>query len=171
MIDAAPLREALRQLAEVVAGLDASRYASPPPGLGPGTVGSHVRHCLDHVQALIDATEGGRLDYDRRRRGSAMETDQDAALREMERLDRLLAGLPARVMGRAVTVVCLLDPARPAATLDSTLGRETAYVLSHTTHHNAIIGCLVRAMGGATPARFGYAAATLAAMEAGACAR
>ena len=43
----------------------------------------------------------------------------------------------------------------------STVGRELAYVLSHTIHHNAIIGSMVKALGGVLPERFGYAPSTV----------
>jgi uncharacterized damage-inducible protein DinB len=45
--------------------------------------------------------------------------------------------------------------------VDTSIGRELAYVLSHTIHHNAIIGAMVKTLGGALPQRFGYAPSTI----------
>jgi len=85
-------------------------------------------------------------------------------------MEERLKGLPERAMGRRVVVSSLLSPDRPPALLESTLGRELAYVVSHTTHHSALIGCLVAGMGHQLPERFGYAAATLAWMDRARCA-
>lgn len=164
-----PLRDALRQLAAVVARMDDAAYLRVPEGAGGG-IGSHVRHCLDHVQALLAWAEEGVVDYDRRRRGSVVETDRTAALAAIDRLEPALARLNGGMLGARVTVRSLLSAESPPVVMDSTLGRELAYVISHTTHHNALIGWLVRTGGGDVPDRFGYAAATLAWMEASRCA-
>jgi uncharacterized damage-inducible protein DinB len=43
----------------------------------------------------------------------------------------------------------------------TSVGRELAYVLSHTIHHNAIVGAMVKTLGGTPPQRFGYAPSTV----------
>jgi hypothetical protein len=58
----------------------------------------------------------------------------------------------------------------PPVQVASSVGREMAYVLSHTIHHNAIIGAMVRTLGGELPERFGYAPATIAFVKQRACA-
>ncbi|MEP7310592.1 MAG: hypothetical protein ABJA98_34245 [Acidobacteriota bacterium] len=40
-----------------------------------GSIGGHVRHCLDHVSTLLTADPATTLSYDRRQRGTAVETD------------------------------------------------------------------------------------------------
>jgi uncharacterized damage-inducible protein DinB len=164
-----PLREALRQLACVIEGLEDEPYRRSPAGAGGG-IGAHVRHCLDLVEALLAAAGDGHLDYDRRQRGSAVERERAAALRDIDRLDAALGRLPEAAMASRIVVSSLLSPEGPPARMESTLGRELAYVISHTTHHNALIGWLVRAFGAEVPLRFGYAAATLAWMEETRCA-
>lgn len=164
-----PLRQVLGQLAGVVSRLEDGAYRHVPLGAGGG-IGSHVRHCLDHVEALLEASRTGIVDYDRRRRGSAVETDRGAALAAMGRLDASLACLADEALAEWVAVSSMMRVDGPPAVMDSTLGRELAYVISHTTHHNALIGWLVRANGGEVPDRFGYAAATLAWMESSPCA-
>jgi uncharacterized damage-inducible protein DinB len=164
-----PLREALSQLATVIGRLDDAAYTRPPGGVG-GSIGAHVRHCLDHVEALLSGAAAGHVDYDRRRRGSQVEWDRGAARTEIVRIEDALARLGDASLERRVVVISLLSPAGPPARMESTIGRELAYVISHTTHHNALIGWLVRAAGADVPERFGYAAATLAWMQETRCA-
>jgi hypothetical protein len=45
-----------------------------------------------------------------------------------------------------------------------------AFVLSHTIHHNAIIGVMANTLDIPLPARFGYAPSTIAHQEKVACA-
>jgi uncharacterized damage-inducible protein DinB len=55
--------------------------------------------------------------------------------------------------------------------LGSTLGRELAFVLSHTVHHNAMIRGMITSLGRPLPGAFGYAPSTLAHRDATPCAR
>jgi uncharacterized damage-inducible protein DinB len=48
----------------------------------------------------------------------------------------------------------------------STIGRELAFVISHTIHHSAIINVLLRQRHVSTPTGFGYAASTPCALSA-----
>jgi uncharacterized damage-inducible protein DinB len=162
--------EALRELARVVAGLTAAQYMARPEGFR-GSIGEHVRHCLDHVAALDAGRATGRIDYDRRRRGTAIETDRAAALREIRRLADRLGGLEPAVLARPVAVAEAHAVGCGPVDLQSSLGRELAFVVSHTTHHNALVAALARALGGRVPEQFGYARSTLAWQEQTACAR
>jgi uncharacterized damage-inducible protein DinB len=54
---------------------------------------------------------------------------------------------------------------------ETSLGRELAFVLSHTIHHNALISVMAMLMGVSVPERFGYAPSTIAYLEKGQCAQ
>ena len=56
----------LEQLREVVTALPTSQYRARPAARVSGSIGEHVRHCLDHVSALVVAMYGDELTYDRR---------------------------------------------------------------------------------------------------------
>lgn len=169
----------LRQLSDVVRRLSDAEYAQKPVGVVESSVGGHVRHCLDHVRSLLDAIQTGDLNYDHRRRGTTIESSPDAAIKQMEALvlelreldddnddddDELVLEMPLRV-----TVLMSADAA--PIQVSSSVGRELAYVLAHTVHHNALIGAMVKTLGGWVPDRFGYAPSTLRHMEARSCAR
>jgi uncharacterized damage-inducible protein DinB len=151
----------LCELADVVGQLGDADYVRKPVGVIPGSVGGHVRHCLDHVTALLVAVATGQLDYDTRARGTPVETNRAAAIRalreaeaELDRLDPEHAAHPIRLC------VLMAADANPVE-VDTSIGRELAYVLSHTIHHNAIVGAMVKTLGGSPPQRFGYAPSTV----------
>src|SRR5688500_2178774 len=77
---ARPIEMLLRELGEVIEPLTDGQYVQKPVGVMPGSVGGHVRHCLDHVTALLGALETGWLDYDHRERGTPVENSREAAL-------------------------------------------------------------------------------------------
>jgi uncharacterized damage-inducible protein DinB len=161
----------LADLARVVTSLPAAHYAARPVGEFDASVGAHVRHCLDHVRALLLAGSTGRLDYDRRRRGTPVESHPAAALAEIARLRAGVLALAPEAGHRPVRVLDRLAAARGPIGADSTLGRELIFVVSHTTHHNAIIAAMVRRLGHEPPGRFGYAPSTVAYLTGSACAR
>src|SRR6516162_7733754 len=89
-----PIVAVLRQLADVIRAMTDEQYRRKPVGVVPSNVGGHVRHCLDHVEALLAGLEEGEVNYDHRRRGTEVETNRQAALDVIRRQERqLLAAL------------------------------------------------------------------------------
>jgi uncharacterized damage-inducible protein DinB len=156
------LAAALRQTAELLAGLTDEQYARKPGGALPSSIGGHVRHNLDHVACLLAGLPDGRLDYDRRERGTLVETDRRAALAAVRHLECDLLRFPWACAPAAVRLALLTAPDRPPVEVATTPARELAFVLSHTIHHNALIAVLAAAVGAAVPVGFGYAPATAA---------
>lgn len=136
-----------------------------------GAVGGHVRHCLDHVRALVDGAAEGEVDYDHRERGTGVETCPAAARAEARRLIAALAALEPEPAAAQLRVLVMPTRDGTAVRVGSSLARELAFVLSHTVHHHAIIKSMAYALGAATPRTFGFAPSTLAHQDAVACAR
>jgi uncharacterized damage-inducible protein DinB len=170
---AAVLAAVLEQLQAAVGTLRDEDYAMRPVGVVDSSIGGHVRHCLDHVRALLNAIETGTLDYDHRERGTSIETDRSAALTLMRTLrNRLLAlGDDHSMIERPLKLSVMMTADGPPMVVGTTLGREMAYVLSHTIHHNALIGTVIRLLGGWLPERFGDAPSTVAHLRGKPCAR
>jgi uncharacterized damage-inducible protein DinB len=161
----------LDELAEVIERLSDDAYARKPVGVMPSSVGGHVRHSLDHVRALLAAADTGQLNFDHRDRGTAVESCRTTAMAEIAVLRAGLMNLHADLADRPVRLRCLVSADLPAMELDSTWGREAAYVVSHTIHHNAIIAAMVKTLGAWLPDRFGYAPSTTAYQRQLACAQ
>lgn len=150
----------LDQLKDVVERVDDDTFAMVPAGKPSGSIGAHVRHCLDHVSAFLEGTAGGTLCYDRRRRGTQVEADRGAALAHIDAVTGLLLDLDPRVLDRSLRVAVQLDPAGASCTVWSTAGRELTFVISHTIHHHATMAVLLNETGTELPGRFGLAAST-----------
>ncbi len=169
LIDA--LVRLLHELSSVVGGLTEAQYVAAPVGAFASSVGGHVRHCLDHVSALFRGLRGEPLDYDRRERGTPVETDRSAALLRIDQLLDEAQRLKDLCLTEPIALPVLLQPDQPAARVRSTFGRELAYVVSHTIHHNAILAAMVKTLGASAPHEFGLAPSTLAHQQSASCAR
>jgi uncharacterized damage-inducible protein DinB len=154
------LRDRLDRLMRVILALPDDLYATRTTR-SSGAIGDHVRHVLDHVAALAGEPASLPLSYDYRTRGTAIEWDPGAALRELMRLDAALERWRTRSLSEPIAVTTVLDDEGRSVTSWSTLGREVAFVLSHTIHHQAMIALLLEGIGQPTgDARFGVAPST-----------
>jgi uncharacterized damage-inducible protein DinB len=161
MTPADVLRRQLDELSVLVMSLDTAAYRARPVPEVSGSIGEHVRHCLDHIAALIgrDASGATPLSYDRRQRGTEVEIDPAAALTQLMRMRAALEWWAHRRSDDPVAVSSLVSGEQSISGW-STLGREVAFVTSHTTHHKAVIALLLAVQGFAVPDRLGYAPST-----------
>jgi hypothetical protein len=155
-----PLCELLHQMRKMIERLDDVDYARPAPGRSTGGIGGHVRHCLDHISALLTGTRTGLCAYDRRHRGTAIETSRAAAVGAILDITGELLTLDAATLGAEVYVETQLDPSGSMVITRSSVCREVVFLVSHTIHHNAIVGQMMQARGMEVASRFGLAPAT-----------
>jgi uncharacterized damage-inducible protein DinB len=161
----------LQEMHTLVERLDQEEYTRPAPGRSSGGVGGHVRHCLDHVSALIAATYTGVCAYDGRARGTDVETHRGAALTAIAGLIRVVAGLDPSLLHREIDVEIQLDRAGAISRTRSSFGRELIYIMSHTIHHNALVALMLRGRGIPVDPHLGLAPSTPSESESVACAR
>jgi uncharacterized damage-inducible protein DinB len=151
----------LEDLSAVLMQVDTYAYVAHPATGVSGSVGAHVRHLLDHVAAFVEAGGASELCYDHRQRGTSIERDPAEALSQIYRLQLGLERMAVRRQDEPVLVRSQLDRQGRSVTSWSTLGRELAFVMSHTIHHQAIIALLLADKEPASvPERFGYAPST-----------
>ena len=154
------LADLLDDLAGLLVRVGPDAYvARPAPGIS-GAVGEQVRHTLDHIAALLAADTRETLSYDKRRRGTAVETDPAMALDEALRLKAIVESQAERSLDEPVFVTARMSAAGAEVQGWSTTGRELAFVVAHTIHHEAIIALLLAIQGIQVPPRFGYAPST-----------
>lgn len=166
----------LRQFEALIAPMAAGQYTTPHgPGFFGATIGAHVRHCLDHVRALIDGVHIGRIEYDHRERGTPIESSPEHALAHTAALIEQLKRLDAQPAEHPLHIIILASHDEPAASVTSTFGRELAFVLSHTIHHQAMVHAMLAADASPVdPQRshtFGLAPSTIAHQHTSSCAR
>ena len=165
------LAAVLDDLAAVVDSLSDAQYAdSAIPGVS-GSVGGHVRHCLDHVRALERAIESGVVDYDARDRDTIVELDRTLAWSLLWSARRRAASVPDAVLARPVVVRTRMHAGMAPVEVLSSLEREVSFVIAHTIHHCATIAVLAGVTPERLPERFGIAPSTPAVAVRASCAR
>jgi hypothetical protein len=150
----------LDEMRSMIERIDDESYAAPARGRSGGGIGGHVRHCLDHVKAFIAGTRTGMCAYDRRVRGTTVETCRLAALHSILDLNADLLRLDSGHFEVPVDVETQVDAGGTFLVTTSTIGRELMFVISHTIHHNALIAHLLGERAIDMGPRFGLAPAT-----------
>ena len=124
------------------------------------SIGSHMRHVLDHYNSLANGLSTGIVDYDARIRGTKVETDLSTGIAVARDLKSRLEGLEI-ALDRSVTVVVSANTRDSDASSISTIARELQFLASHTVHHYALIAISSRMQGINPPDTFGVAPSTL----------
>ncbi len=150
----------LRQGLELLGTLDAEVYATGRDGRSP--VGAHLRHCVDYYRCFLSGIESGRVDYDARERDPALETDPDVAAKALGEIAGRLSTLEPRDFSRVLEVKVDTPADAAHAWSRSSLARELQFLVSHTVHHYALIGLLLRLHGVEPADELGVAPSTLA---------
>jgi len=160
-------RQLLDQAIQLLGRLDDRTYASGGAGAGVSPVGIHVRHLLDHYQALLDGLATGVVDYEARHRDAPVERDRSLALTMIREILRQLDGLDREPADRPlqVNLQSLVQAGAAADWSQSTLKRELQFLVSHTVHHFALIRALLRHTEFEPQEPFGVAPSTIAARQ------
>ncbi len=149
--------EAIDQALEVIESLTDAAYQARVDGRSQP--GAHIRHVLDHYQALRDGFSVGLVDYDCRSRQSEVETNRRIAKQELLDTKQWLQSLsdesqPLKVKSEVSLCECC------SVTIDSDTARELLYVLNHTVHHMAYVALLLKFNGVVVNDSIGMAPAT-----------
>jgi uncharacterized damage-inducible protein DinB len=154
----------LRQAVILLEGLPDGLYTCTTSFTPEGTVGRHMRHCVDFFERFLDGLPVGRIDYAARRRDPAVETSRAVAITRLAELERRLATHTGFDLRRSILVRPEdddLDPRDPGAWFRSSVGRELRFLASHTVHHFALIAVLLRTLGRTIDPEFGVSPSTL----------
>lgn len=128
-----------------------------------GVVGAHLRHLIEHFDALLFPAVAGEVDYDQRPRDPALEKSATLAHTRLSAIRHHLMQAAPPAIDRPVRVHGVGGAAGELAFgVDSTWGRELAFVASHAVHHFALIQAHCRQHGIDLGADFGKAPATVA---------
>lgn len=144
---------ALEQGESLLASLDDFTYRRALQVVFGSSIGTHIRHNLDHYACFLSGIETSCIDYAARRRDTPLERDRSAALVEIARLCNALMALgdPAALAG---TLHVRREADIEAVPVVSSIERELDFLLSHTVHHYAIVAILCRLQGRRHPRGF-----------------
>ncbi|KAG7401949.1 hypothetical protein PHYBOEH_008470 [Phytophthora boehmeriae] len=140
----------LKQHTAFIRSLDDSVYTFHSPLVG-GSVGQHTRHSLDHLRKPLElltaqkqGQDGDLVRYDIRDRDTPVERDRQAAIEQIEQLEKLVHGLTDRDVVHSVHVAFMLSADGHEFQFESTFSREMAFAVHHCIHHNALSKVLLR---------------------------
>ena len=150
----------------------ASRHDADADGPFGEIVGPHLRHIIEHYEALTGQIEASRgpeavvVDYDSRVRDQRVQTEPAFALVRISLLRSALATLaawPDASFSRPVVVQTVGGlQGELAFAAQSTWQRELGFLASHTVHHFAVLKTHASHQGRDLGAHFGKAPSTVA---------
>lgn len=125
-------------------------------------VGPHLRHIIEHYEALLNRRSGELIDYDHRARDRSVELSPVIASQRLDGIVVSLSTLGDHHADEALSVGFAIGIDGSEFHLSpSTLARELNFVASHAIHHYALIRPIAAAAGVPLPAEFGKAPETV----------
>ena len=159
--DAASLLHFNRQLLEQALALVAAHELPAAPAFS-NYAGAHLRHVIEHYDALLFAPRDTVVDYDARLRERELEQNPALARARLLRLVQRLTHWPTVALGAPVSVISRCGPAGEfEVATRSSVGRELIYLASHAVHHFALLQVYCLQHGISMGANFGKAPATV----------
>lgn len=126
------------------------------------SIGTHMRHVLDRFQCLFIGLPNQTVDYDARKRDKSIETNMAAARFAAASLKRRLSDLELRGgQCGGLSVRESVHHASPQVSVTSNLQRELMGLITHATHHLALMVMIGKQLGYEFDKDLGKAASTI----------
>jgi hypothetical protein len=146
------------QLSETIRQLSPSQYVQHCSNLGNNTIGQHVRHVIELFQCLEEGYPHSSVNYEKRRRDIAIETDKEFALKLLQDVYTLLDKPDKELVLHASYDELAVE----TIAISTNYFREVAYNLEHTIHHMALIRVGIKEVSDISlPEEFGVASSTV----------
>jgi len=154
-------KENLNQIKDLLQNISKQNYIEKPEVLSGASIGQHIRHILEFYLLLVSGSFSGTISYDKRERDTRIENDPEFAINTIE---RLLSGIDT--LEKNLQVKFEADYSVSGASQNviiSSVGRELAYCIEHSIHHQALIKAGLIALGikDITDEHFGVAYSTI----------
>jgi hypothetical protein len=154
-----PVVNLFEQLQYVLGELPNAQYTQPVPVLSNSSIGQHTRHILEFFIELDNGYQSGIVDYDKRIRNKAIESDRNFALATIQ---KIAASLVKQDRDLLLQTEGSDENGIYSFTVFTNYFRELVYNLEHMVHHMALIRIGVNAISDViVPDEFGVAASTL----------
>jgi hypothetical protein len=146
------------RLSETLNQLSQEEYVQPCSTLFNNTIGQHVRHIIELFQCLENGYDQGVVNYEKRKRDTAIENGKDFAVSLLTEIYRNLEKPDKDLILEATYDDHSTGPIR----IQTNFSREIAYNLEHTIHHMALMRVGIREVSGIRLADdFGVASSTV----------
>lgn len=151
----------LKQLMDLLNSISESDYTKKTEVLSGATVGQHIRHILEFYLLLVSGSFTGIICYDKRQRDLRIENSPSFA---KETIERLLPAIDTiKEEDQIILEADYTNDGKSVNAIKSTAGRELAYCIEHSIHHQAIIkaGLIAMGLSDKTDEHFGVAYSTI----------
>mgnify|MGYP000675192152 CR=1 FL=1 len=125
------------------------------------SAGSHIRHIIDHYQAIISGVNNELIDYDIRQRGSDVECSPTLASEKLLQIAEWVNSQTEEMFNKPIllsTEVSVMN--KNIQQVSTSVARELVFAGSHAVHHFAMIAQISFAQKNTQPLSFGLAPAT-----------
>lgn len=122
-----------------------------------GSIGAHVRHSLDFVNALLRGMRTGRVDYTARERDVRTESHRRYAAWKIRTVIRDLGKCSGEDPGMLLSV---RSEVLPGTWHRSSFSREVEFVFTHMVHHHALISERLNGLDHPLPSGLGISPST-----------
>ncbi|HED35960.1 MAG TPA: hypothetical protein ENJ08_17325 [Gammaproteobacteria bacterium] len=128
--------------------------------------GEHMRHILDHFNAIKADFNSGTIDYDARQRGSDIETSIHCAQNSISEIKNWLRSLDSEHLNKALHIQTEVSVSEKHITrTPSCLGRELVFASTHAVHHYSMMSVAMQMQDLTADRNFGIAPATQTYLE------
>lgn len=120
------------QIIELLNQLNDEEYIFCHPELSNATIGEHTRHIIEMYQSLLKSYNSRIVNYDKRERNVAIQTDKNIAIKA---IDLILENLDLE------NIEMTLEQGMNQITFQvkTNYFRELLYNLEHSIHHQALV--------------------------------
>jgi hypothetical protein len=123
--------------------------------------GAHIRHVLDHYQAIMIGVQNNVINYDLRSRGGEIEQNPGLANEKTMQIMQWLKRLTPADFERSIHLMTAISVHESKVeTIPTSLARELLFASSHAVHHYAMVAQIAKHQKVTLPQRFGIAPAT-----------
>jgi hypothetical protein len=129
--------EALERCQTIVRTIPDELFGQKSPG--HETIGSHLRHAVEHVQCLLNGIQHGQIDYDERNRSTQLEEDKAFFQTTVSDLIHKLRQVTVSEENAPITLKQLPALNEEPMVLTTSIEREFVFASSHIIHHLAVV--------------------------------
>lgn len=149
------IHKTLHELIDLLNQLTDQVYTTPCRELSNATIGEHTRHCIELFQCLLSQYELGVINYDKRQRDLAIQSQTEVA-------KTALLSLLNQLDKPNIDLVLEQDYDGNRIQITTTYQRELLYNLDHCVHHQALIKVALLSSTVQIDPNFGVARSTIA---------
>lgn len=153
----------LQQGIDLLSDITDTLYTTNNGEYNKSGIGRHFRHIIEHYFSFVNE-DSGKIDYDARERNLRLENDRLFMISTMKEISESLNTMfqePDKLDAEVLIRSNEGAEEENSPLSKSTFRRELQFLISHTVHHYALIGLILKTMGYNPDASFGVAPSTL----------